>query len=473
MGRFLNPRASAAVAAPPLPPMSPVFPEDSVIPPAFTASPEPVTLASRVQRATPIQTIGLYAFCVYLVAAWANDLSYRVLGTKPYVSMISGIVVFLCFLLSGHALAAVRTTIGKLWLMLGIWMSLSILFSRWPSGSIEVMQAYIPKQHLLPFYMAAFVMTAIECRTVLRACILGGFMLLISCILFGEADAYGRFMIPSNAWLDNPNDLAMQLLLCLGFSLFLLRQPSWVGRIAGIIGMSASTFFLFKTGSRGAVLAWCVFMAIWVGFSQNRGRLILFAAPILALLLMLTPGETLHRISLVFMNPDVETATTIEEEKTISSQLAREHLLKASVDYMFRNPIFGIGPGQFSEALWEDGKKQGRHEISLGPHNTYTQIGSESGIPAFGFFVAALFLTIRSTFRYYRATAKDPAHSLISAMCFSSFVMMTAFGIDLFFHHMAYSGNMALIIALSISLEQVAKRAGIQVGRAARASKVA
>lgn len=470
MGRFLNSRASSSLALRPPPKIS-TFVTSTFAPTA--AAPEPdAVIAPVLQPDTPVQTLGLYALCLYLVAAWANDFSQRFLGAKPYVSMIAGIVVFLCFLLSGHVMGALRTTVGKLWLVLGVWMCLSTLFSRWLGGSMGVMESYIPKQHMLPFYMAAFVMAAIQCRTVLRACILGGFILIISCIFFGQADEFGRFVIPTNVWLDNPNDLAMQLLLCLGFFLFLLRQPSWVGRVAGIIGMSAATYFLLKTGSRGAVLAWCVFIAIWIGFSQNRMRLVIFAGPIVLLLVMLTPGETLHRISLIFMNADVETATTIEDEKSISSQLAREHLLRASVDYMFRYPIFGIGPGEFSEALWEDGKKQGRHETSLGPHNTYTQIGAESGIPAFVLFIASLFLTIRSTFRLYRATAKNPAHSLLSAMCFSCFVMMAAFAVDLFFHHMAYSGNMALIIGLSISLQQAAKRVGIQLGRAAQTQPV-
>src|SRR6476469_10122157 len=118
MGRFLNSRASSSVVLRP-PKMSTVL-TAPVTPAAVAVEPEAV-VTSFARSDTPIQTLGLYALCVYLIAAWANDLSKRFLGTKPFVSMIAGVVVFLCFLLSGQALAALRSTAGKLWLMLGVW----------------------------------------------------------------------------------------------------------------------------------------------------------------------------------------------------------------------------------------------------------------------------------------------------------------------------------------------------------------
>lgn len=426
---------------------------------------EPAPVAAPVSMAvaspTPVQFIGLISLSIYLISAWATDFSYRFLGTKPYLSMVTGILVFLCFIISGKALAALRTTAGKLWFGLGLWMVLSIVFSRWRGGSFELMQAYFPKQHMIPLYMAAFAVTVPNCRTLLRACTVGGFILLLSCIFLGGVDVSGRYVIPTNLWLANPNDLAIQLLLCLGFFLFWIRQPSWTGRVLGVIGMAGAFFFLPRTGSRGGLISASIFVLLWIFFSKNRIPLLIGAVFLGAIALVLTPGQTLQRLTQ--LTADETTAgRTGENEKAVSSQLEREHLLKAAINYTLRNPLFGVGPGEFPDAIWEDAKREGRHEASLGPHNTYAQIGAECGFPGLIMFVLAIFTTMRSSYRLYRATLDKKEYGLISAIAFSCFVLIVAYAVDLCFHHVAYSGNLVVILGLWISVEIAAKSQGIQ-----------
>ena len=295
MGRFLN---SRAVAEPPRPqqPIGPVggFPGAATAEELPQVEPVPQPAGStRMAAATssPVVVIGLYALCIFFIAGYATDLSYRFLGTKPYVSMISGILVFACFLISGQALAAVRTTVGKLWLGLGIWMCLAAVFSSWRSGSLGVMQIYIPKQHMVLFYMAAFALSVKYCRTLLRACILGGFILILSCFFFGapEPDS-GRFVIPTNIFLSNPNDLAMELLLSLGFFVFLLRQPGILGRIVGCLGVLGAGLYLLKTGSRGGALAAVMLALLSIFFSMNRVKALIAALPMILVLFAVMPG---------------------------------------------------------------------------------------------------------------------------------------------------------------------------------------
>lgn len=337
-------------------------------------------------------------------------------------------------------------------------MCISVVFSRWPGGSIELMQVYLPKQHLVLFYMAAFAGTVRECRTLLRAWILGGFILILVCIFFGVTDDTGRFAVPTNIYLMNPNDLAMQLLLCLGFFLFLIRQPSWVGRITGAVGVIGASFYLLKTASRGAMLACIVFALLWLFFSENRPRLVVMALPMMLILLAIMPAGTLHRLSLIAVNPVGARITSAQDEKALQSQMERQHLLKASLMYAITHPVFGIGPGRFSDAIWEDGRSEGRHEASLGTHNSYTQLAAECGVPALLLFVAAIFVTFRSSFRLCKATIKDKSQGLVSALAFTCCVMTGSFAIDVFFHHVAYTGNMAMVLGLWVSVELATKR---------------
>jgi O-antigen ligase len=455
MGRFLNPRA-AAVAAPIAQVARAVAPV-AILPPPVEAAPAGVAL--KREYASVVHRIGLIAVCAYLISGYATDLSYRFLGAKPYLSMVSGLVAFACFLFSGRALVALRTTVGKLWFALMCWMLMSVVFSRWPGGSFEMMQTYLGKQHLVLFYMTAVTLTVENTRTVFRACILGAFILVLTCMFFGGADEGGRFGIPTNIYLSNPNDLAMQLLLCLGFFLFLVKQPGWFGRVAGIGGLIGSALYLLKTGSRGAMLAAIVFAILWMIFNENRVRLALTTIPIVIVLFALLPHETIGRLSMIMLNPEETVLSNADQEAARQSQLEREHLFRASVSYAIHNPIFGLGPGRFPDAIWEDAKREGRHEASLGTHNTYTQVASECGIPALIFFAGALVVTIRSSLRLYRATRNDPSQAVVSAMSFSLFIMMVAFGIDLFFHHVAYSGNLAMVLGLWVSLELATRQA--------------
>jgi len=417
-----------------------------------------VPIAKPAASTSPVALIGLFALCAYLISGYATDLSYRFLGSKPYLSMISGVVVFLCFIISGRAFEALKTTVGKLWLALGVWMCLAVVFSRWIGGSFEVMQVYLPKQHLVLFYMAAFAGTIKHCRTVLRAWILGGFILILVCIFFGVTDDSGRFAIPTNIYLMNPNDLAMQLLLCLGFFLFLVRQPSWVGRVTGVVGVLGASYYLLKTASRGAMLACVVFALLWLLFSENRPRLVIMALPVMLIFVAMMPGGTLHRLSLIVVNPVGARITSALDEKALESQMERQHLLKESLKYAITHPLFGIGPGRFSDAIWEDGKKQGRHEASLGTHNSYTQIAAECGLPALIIFLAAIIITFRSSYRLCRATINDKSQGLVAALAFTCCVMTGSFAIDVFFHHVAYTGNMAMVLGLWVSTELATKK---------------
>ncbi len=73
-------------------------------------------------------------------------------------------------------------------------------------------------------------------------------------------------------------------------------------------------------------------------------------------------------------------------------------LLRQSIQMTFEHPIFGVGPGVFAAASWDERKRAG---IGAGnaqvTHNTYTQISSETGIPGFFFFIATVFLSFKYT----------------------------------------------------------------------------
>lgn len=456
MGRFLNPRAAATapLSYRPVPvaaPVPEVYDGVAVAAPAVTLQPSSLSL---------MNSVGLFALCTYLISGYATDLSYRFLGTKPYVSMVSGVLLFAVFLLSGHALEALRTTSGKLWLFLMLWMMGATVFSRWRGGSLDVIETYIYKQHLLVFYIAALALTIVNCRTVLKAIVFGGFILLLTCIFFGTQDDAGRLILSENPYLSNPNDLAMELLRAAGFLVFMVRAESKLARVIGIVGLAGCLFFLLKTGSRGAMLSTILFCIAWILCSDNRIRTMMILLPALLLTILLLPEQMTHRLTLIVLNPQKALAGVADEDdsKTLQSQIERERLLKKAVMYTLTNPIFGIGPGQFPDAVWRDGKKQGRHEPSLGTHNTYLQVSAECGIPALIAFVGALIASMRSSYKLFRSTVQKPQYRLINTLGLVCFLLTLLTMLDIFFHHVAYSSIIALVIGFSVAVELASKR---------------
>ncbi len=456
MGRFLNSRAAATAPlsyrpAPAAVPVAEVY--DGVAAAAPPGIVQPV-------RSSLMVSVGLVALCAYLISGYATDLSYRFLGTKPYISMISGVLLFLMFLLSGHALEGLRTTSGKLWLFLMLWMLGATVFSRWKGGSLDVMGSYIYKQHLFVFYIPALALTIGNCRTVLKAIVFGGFVLLLTCIAFGAQDEAGRLILSGNPYLSNPNDLAMELLRAAGFFVFMVRAQSKLARAVGMVGVAGCLYFILKTGSRGAMLSTVVFCVAWILCSDNRIRTMMILVPALLLSLLFIPEQMSHRLTLIVFNPQKTLAGVADEDdsKTLQSQIERERLLKMAVMYSVTNPIFGIGPGQFPDAVWRDGKKQGRHEPSLGTHNTYLQISAECGIPALIAFAGALLASMRSGYKLFRFTLNKPPYRLVNTLALVCFLLTILTSVDIFFHHVAYSSIIALVVGFCVAVELASKR---------------
>jgi O-antigen ligase len=177
----------------------------------------------------------------------------------------------------------------------------------------------------------------------------------------------------------------------------------------------------------------------------------------MALMLVLAlPSSVAHRLSLILLHPESAVTTTTDEE-AVQSQMERQRLLFASLRFAATHPLFGVGPGRFPDTFWEEGKNKGRHEAALGTHNSYTQLASECGLPALIAFIAAIVAAARSSFRLYRRTAGDPAQALANSIAFSCFLLTVSFAISIFFHHVAYAGNVSMILGLWVTLELATK----------------
>lgn len=131
-------------------------------------------------------------------------------------------------------------------------------------------------------------------------------------------------------------------------------------------------------------------------------------------------------------------------------------LLIQSIQMTFEHPLFGVGPGVFASASWDERKKSvGAGGGLLVSHNTYTQISSETGIPGFILFVGTLLLCLKyamSDFRAARAVDSDLAKS-----GFYMFSALSALSIGIFFLSVGYTHTLAVMFALAAALHRIVK----------------
>jgi O-antigen ligase len=395
-----------------------------------------------------VQRVGLYCFATFIFAAYANDLSLHIAGAKANLAWPAGILMALAFVACGTAFRGLKTTAGKAWLGMMVCVLFSTAFSIWKSESVGLLESYIPKSLFLFFYCCAFTVTLRQCRFLIVANIVCTSAILLSVGLFGQV-VDGRLCIPDSFFMGGGNDLALALVSSLGFTLYLLLQRSIVAQLLGAAEFLLSLYYLLKTGSRGGFLALSAFLLIWLFFSAQRWKLVAMLAPALALVVFL-PGSTLNRLVEIAVPGDLKGSTAVGEAQL--SQIERTMLLEKSIEFAWTHPLFGVGPGMFTEALYRADVANRTHTHALGTHNTYTQVAAECGLPALVCYLVVLLSSIGSNYRIMKRTRGAPGGERVFTSALALFGSLIAFGVATIFHHDAYALTLPVLSGLSAAL---------------------
>jgi O-antigen ligase len=214
-----------------------------------------------------------------------------------------------------------------------------------------------------------------------------------------------------------------------------------------------------KTGSRSGLftLAMLVFVTFLLATPTRK---MVIAGGCLALVLassLLLPDYLKARYQTIFSPADANSLAA-KDAKHLSSDIAsseeRKALLMQSIQMTFENPIFGVGPGVFSYASWDQRKDAtGVGGLAQVTHNTYTQISSETGIPGFLLFAATMVFVLKSAFQAFRGLKEtDP---LMAKSGSYLFCMLAAFSVGIFFLSVGYTHIISTLFALTVALENV------------------
>jgi O-antigen ligase len=146
-----------------------------------------------------------------------------------------------------------------------------------------------------------------------------------------------------------------------------------------------------------------------------------------------------------------------DDQEAIESTAARTNLLKSSLRFTLQHPIFGVGPGEFSDYEAADAKSGGTKAAWQVTHNAYTQVSSEAGIPALLFYLAAIIMTFRIFGKIYRTALYRRELRSMAMACFCCQLSMVGFCTATIFLSLAYTMYLptmsGLALAFSRSLE--------------------
>ncbi len=237
--------------------------------------------------------------------------------------------------------------------------------------------------------------------------------------------------------LEDNNDfalaMAMSVPILVGLALSELNPNYRKGLLASapLAGLT-----VIATRSRGGALSLGLACAVIVWRSKNRLVGFLLGGIMLVLGLLLAPAEWYERLS------------TLKNHEADGSAMGRLKAWNVAKEMIIDNPFFGVGFNRFqANYLLYDPAGTGDESHTRVAHNAYLQIWSETGTPAFLFYMSLLFLSLIDIWSLRREALRKVERSWILYYCTGfegailTFMLGSAFlnraHFDLIYHYFA------------------------------------
>ena len=387
--------------------------------------------------------------CTYLLSGFTNELALRLIDTKAYISTVTLVLMPALLLLTGTAFRGIRVSFGKWWIAFGCWLAICAPFSVWRSDTAHLLLNYYFRSFLLYFVICACVLTLRRLRTLMYVLGFGNLLVVLCCFAFGSMEN-GRLSIPGSSFsfLSNANELGLQLLLGITTLLFALFRGGKFVKSVSAATVALSVVYMLKTGSRGVLVAALAVMLFCVLLSRKRIKILAAVLPLLAVVLLLLPKDTRHRLTYFAMGDDTLISNE-EEASALGSQRQRQQLFWNSVRLTLEHPIFGVGPGEFIVEDAREAEKKGEYGVWRQTHNSYTQISSEAGIPGLIFYVCSLLACLSLNYRIYKQTAGKNGLEDYAVLSFCMLLSTIGYAVGTIFDHLAYMGYLPMIAGVT------------------------
>jgi O-antigen ligase len=282
----------------------------------------------------------------------------------------------------------------KVLLLLLAHMTLTIPFAFWRGGSFHVVVDDFSKSVMVAVLVFLAVTNLRELRKLLYAQSALVVLVTIASVLVHQTSK-GRLMGLQKGFLENPNDLAINIAINFPLCAAFMLAAKGSRKVLWAVGLLFMMYGVVATYSRSGMTALCItgLICLWE-FGIKGKRTYLLAATVLIGVVgagvALAQPHYLQRLESLVRGGDVEGSADR------GSLEARGKLLKEAISLTFHHPLLGVGPGNFPVVT----------DKWLVTHNTYAELGAETGFPGLILFLLVLGLSFRRSSRI----CKLPGH---------------------------------------------------------------
>jgi O-antigen ligase len=179
----------------------------------------------------------------------------------------------------------------------------------------------------------------------------------------------------------------------------MLNARNWLRKATWLFGMVILAYVLLLTASRAGLLALLVGLGVCLVEFGVKGRryYLVVATALLVLAILLSAGAVVRERFEALFDPSM---SSVNDVAARGSSIQRQDLFWKSITVTAEHPLFGVGPGNFTSisGSWHD------------PHNSYSQMSAEGGIPALMLYLIVFSLAFgnaRETRRSLDATGEE------------------------------------------------------------------
>jgi hypothetical protein len=420
-----------------------------------------------IARNNPIRRLAfnLALAFIFLRFSMLHEVLQVVTGLDTHLITIVGYPVVLLTMLSGGVGRTLRGRPTRYWLGFTAWLLIAIPFSSWIGGSFFTVMAFMKVVLPVLFILAGLIVTWEDCRKMMFTVALGA-MVNVTTARYFEKAGEARLALETGS-IGNANDYVAHLLLVLPFVLFVLITPgrSWLTRVTCMATIAYGLYMASTAASRGGLVAFIV-MCCFILTKASPGLRFGVAAlvPILVMVILaVLPASIKERYATLFTSES-------QDKEALDSTIARTYLLKTSIAFTLEHPLFGVGPGEFLDMEGSTARKRGEHGNWQVPHNSYTQVSSEEGIPGLFFFVASSISAYLLLQNAYRITRGRPECRSINLAAFCVQISLVGFSCAILFLSLVYTFYLPALSGFAIAIQSIARREVSVLDSAARAA---
>ena len=389
---------------------------------------------------------------VFVRFSMVNEILTYVTHHNFYLLYLFGLPTIIGLLARGGIARVLRSRAAIFWMCLGLWMFAAIPFSIWRGGSFHAVVSFWKTELLMLFVVGGLTSNWRELRILMLTIAAGtATSLLWTRIFLKQAGETGRMSLEVGT-ISNANDFAGFLLLGLPFLVWVVmsgRRP--LARLAAFVAVSYGLYAVLACGSRGALLGIAAALLFFTFAARTRHRVTFWLViPVIALVAFVALPQGVTNRLLSF-----SASRAGASAEALGSSRSREILLRDSITASLRNPLFGIGPGQFTTYEGTKPELRGTGAYWHGAHNAYTQMASECGIPALLFYIAAIWSSWRLLKVAAQRAGKDPRLVAMRDAIFCVRLALVGFCTAIFFLNFAYIFYLPAMTGMAIAADSV------------------